>query len=477
MPEPDQLTYPSTRGRWVLAATVLGSGLASLDATVVNVALPAIGRSFGGGVAQLQWTIDAYGLTLSAFLLLAGALGDRFGRKRVFRLGVIWFAAASVACGLAPSGLALILARALQGVGAALLAPGSLAILEASFREEDRATVIGSWTAFGGVAVAVGPFVGGYLVQAASWRWIFLVNLPVALATVLILQRHVPETRDPTAPPSLDFPGAALAVIGLGGITYALIEAPGKGLHATDVLAGACGVLALLALLVVESFRPAPMLPLGLFRSRQFTAANAETLVVYAALSGALFLLPVHLQHALGYSPVAAGAALLPATVLMLLLSSRVGRLSARLGPRVFMTAGPLLIALGLLLLRGVGRSYRSLLPGVTVFGLGLALNVAPLTATVLAAAPAERAGVASAINNWVARTAGLLAVALLPALAGAGRDGIDAAVFGRGLSLAAGLCVAGGLVSLLGIRNPQRRVQGRAPAPHCPLDAPPLRG
>ena len=470
------LASSSARGRWVLVATVLGSALASLDATAVNVALPAMGRDFGGGVAQLQWIVDAYALTLAAFLLIGGALGDRFGRKRIFGIGVVWFTAASLACGVAPSATFLIVARGLQGVGAALLAPGSLAILEASFRKQDRAAVIGAWSGLGGVALALGPFLGGYLVSAVSWRLVFLINLPVALATLWMLWRFVPESRDPNAAPRIDIAGAALAALALGGITYGLIESHRRSV---DVMtAGAIGVASLVAFFVVERRSDAPMLDLGLFRIRQFTFANIATVLTYAGLGGAIFLLPLRLQRGLGYSPIVAGAALLPATVLMLLLSASVGRLSERLGPRLFMTVGPFFIAGGFWLLGGVGPSFPSVLPGGILFGLGIALNVAPLTATVLAAAPTEKAGIASAISNFVARTAGLLAVAVLPLAAGVGRGGaaFDAAVFSRGMTIAASLCVAGGILALVGIRNPPRAAH-RSLGHHCPLDAPPLRG
>jgi EmrB/QacA subfamily drug resistance transporter len=470
------LASSSARGRWVLAAMVVGSALASLDATAVNIALPAIGREFGGGVAQLQWIADAYALTLAAFLLIGGALGDRYGRKRIFGVGVVWFTAASLACGVAPSAVSLILARGLQGIGAALLSPGSLAILEASFRKQDRAAVIGAWSGLGGVALALGPFLGGYLVSAVSWRLVFLINLPVALATLWMLWRFVPESRDPAAAPQIDIAGAALAALGLGGITYALIESHRAAVDV--VIAGAVGVSSLAIFLVVERRRRAPMVDLVLFRNRQFAFANIATVLTYAGLGGAIFLLPLRLQRGLGYAPIVAGAALLPATILMLLLSASVGRLSERLGPRLFMTVGPCFIAGGFLLLRGVGPSFPSVLPGATLFGFGLALNVAPLTATVLAAAPTEKAGVASAISNFVARAGGLIAVAVLPVAAGVGRLGsaFDHAVFSRGMSIAASLCIAGGLLALLGIRNPPREAHRRLGL-HCPLDAPPLRG
>jgi EmrB/QacA subfamily drug resistance transporter len=461
------LSLASGRGRWVLAATVLGSGLATLDGTVVSVALPTIGRQLHGGVAELQWTITAYLLTLAAFLLLCGSLSDRHGRRRVFLVGVVWFTAASALCGLAPSTSLLITARALQGIGGALLTPGSLAILEASFRKEDRAAAIGAWSGLGGIAVAIGPFVGGYLVEAWSWRLIFFINIPIALAVLLIARRHVPETRDPTAPGRLDLAGAALAALGLGGITDALIELPRHGRGSSAVLvAGAIGTAALAAFFLVERRRSSPMLNLRLFAERQFSGANLETLLVYGALGGAFFLLPIELQQVIGYAPLAAGAALLPTTAMMLLLSTSMGRLAQRLGPRLPLTVGPLLAAAGLALLCrvGAGQQYTTtLLPALIVFGLGLAMTVAPITATVLAAAPTDQAGMASAINNCVARTGSLFAVAMLPAAAGLGGRSylhpvVFAAGFRRGMIISAALCASGGAVAWLTIRNPGAR-------------------
>ena len=459
----EPLTLASARGRWVLVATILGSGMATLDSTVVNVALPSIGRDLHGGIAELQWIVTAYLLTLASLLLIAGALSDRFGRRRVFLVGVVWFAAASVACSLAPSMLALNAARALQGVGGALLTPGSLAIIEASFRREDRAAAIGAWSGLGGITVAIGPFVGGYLVQAWSWRLIFVINVPLALAVVWLARRYVPETRDPAAPRRLDLAGAALAALGLGGLTYALVELPAHGIGAADVIAAAAvGLCALIALFVVEGKRAAPMLDLSLFGDRIFSAANAETFVVYAALGGAFFLLPIDLQQVLGYSPLASGAALLPATVVLLLLSASMGRLAQRIGPRIPLTVGPIIAACGLLLLEriGVGRGYATtVLPALLVFGLGLATTVAPITATVLGAAPTAKVGLASAINNCIARTGSLIAVATLPAAAGLGAESylepdVFAAGFRRGIRIAAMLCAAGGLLAWTTIRN-----------------------
>ena len=405
-----ELRYRTAPGRWVIAATVLGSGIAQLDSTVVGIALPAIGRQFGAGVTTLQWVVTAYTLTLAGLLLLGGALGDRLGRRRMFVTGTIWFAVASLAAGLAPTGPALIAARALQGVGAALLTPGSLAIIEASFAPDDRSPAIGAWSGLGGVAAAVGPFVGGWLISAVSWRLVFYINLPVAVAVVWISLRHVPESKDPSEGGRLDVAGAILVTLGLVGVIYGLIEGPTLGWGSVTTLAALLGgVVLLTAFVLVERRVAQPLMPLELFRSTQFSAANAVTFAVYGGLGGALFLLPVALQEVKGYSPLEAGASLLPVTLLMLLLSARSGALAARIGPRLQMSVGPLVVGAGLALLSratGTGSYLTDVLPAVIVFGLGLACTVAPLTSTVLAAAPAENTGVASAINNDVARTA-----------------------------------------------------------------------
>ena len=487
------LSYASRTGHWVLAATVLGSGIAALDATVVGIALPAIGRDFHVGEASLQWVFDAYTLSLAALLLLGGTLGDRYGRRRVFVIGTVWFALASLLCGLAPNATTLILARALQGVGAALLTPGSLAILQASFTEQDRSRAIGAWSGLGGLATAIGPFVGGWLISAVSWRLVFFINLPVAAAVVAIAVRHVPESRAPGETGPLDVPGAITITGALAGITYGLIAASGQGWSSAPVLSSLLGgIILLAAFLVIEARRQDPMLPLHVFSSRQFSAANAVTFVVYGALGGTLFLLPTVLQEVAGYSPLASGAALLPVTIIMLALSARSGALAARIGPRLQMSVGPLVIAAGLLLFTratGSGGYLTDVLPAVLVFGFGLAINVAPLTSTAMSAVPADHAGVASAVNNDVARAAGLIAVAVLPVAAGITgnsylhpaelSDGFRNAVF-----ISAAACAAGGLLAALTIRNPPR-ARPRPAAPerpgraglHCALDAPPLRG
>ncbi len=422
----DEVVFDSRAGKWVLAVAVLGSGLAFLDGTVVNVALPQIGKDFDATTSSLQWILNGYLLTLASLILLGGSLGDRLGRRLIFELGVALFTVASLLCAIAPSVNLLIGARLLQGVGGALLTPGSLAMIEASFRPSDRARAIGAWSGLGGVAAALGPLLGGYLIAAISWRAVFLINLPIGIFVILASRRHVPETRDPTAGGRLDSLGAVLAAVGLAGTTYALIEAPGRGASALILGTAIAGVLALAGFLLHERRSSNPMMPLTIFSSRQFSAANLVTFVVYAALGGVFFLLVGFLQISMGYSAIAAGAASLPVTALMLLLSARSGALAQRIGPRIPLTVGPLVIAAGLLLMTRIspGDAYvATVLPAVIVFGSGLTLVVAPVTATVLAAADARHSGIASGINNAVSRVAGLLAVAILPLIAGLSGD------------------------------------------------------
>jgi EmrB/QacA subfamily drug resistance transporter len=415
------VAFESTAGRWLLTVAVAGSGMAFLDGTVVNVALPDIGRDFNASTSALQWILNGYLLTLASLILLGGSLGDRYGRRRIFVFGVGLFTVASLLCAIAPNAEVLIAARMLQGIGGALLTPGSLAIIEASFRPGDRARAIGAWSGLGGVATAFGPLLGGYLIGAISWRAIFVINLPIGIFVAWAATRHVPESRDPNASGRIDIQGAVLAALGLAGTTYALIEAP-SGASAAVLVAGIGGVLALVAFFVAEHRSANPMLPLEIFRSRQFSAANAVTFVVYAALSGFFFLLVAFLQISMNYTPIEAGAASLPVTLLMLLFSARSGALAQRIGARLPLTLGPLIIAVGLsmLLMVNPGDSYlTSVLPAIVVFGLGLTLVVAPVTATVLAAADVNHSGIASGVNNAVARVAGLLAVAVLPVVAG----------------------------------------------------------
>ncbi|MPZ60326.1 MAG: DHA2 family efflux MFS transporter permease subunit [Propionibacteriales bacterium] len=449
----------SARGRWLLAATVLGSGMAFLDGTVVNVALPAIGRDLGGGLSTQQWVLDGYLLTLSALLLLGGALGDRYGHRRIFTIGLVSFTVASLGCGIASTGETLIVARLVQGVGAAALVPGSLALINSLIVEEDRGRAVGLWAGISGVTTALGPFVGGWLVDAASWRWVFLINLPLAAVAVYIVSRHVSATRASGVDEPLDLAGAAAITVGLGGLIYALIEIPTRGWTSLTTSAIIVGGVALISFPWLEIRSRAPLLPMSLFRSAQFTGANVTTLAVYAALGGGLFLLTLQLQQTLGYSALESGVATLPITILLLLLSPRVGVLAQRTGPRLPMTLGPLITAVGMALMaRAVpGATYlMDVLPGVLVFGIGLSITVSPLTSTVLASVPEENVGAASGANNAVSRIASLLAVAVLPLAAG-----IDAAPgeplgpgFERAMLISAALCAAGGLASALSIRR-----------------------
>jgi EmrB/QacA subfamily drug resistance transporter len=464
--------YSSPAGRGIVLATTLGSGMVLLDGTVVNVALRTIGKDLDASLAQLQWITNGYLLMLASLILLGGSLGDRLGRRRVFLTGVVWFALASALCGVAPNPGVLIVARVLQGIGGALLTPGSLAIIQSGIAPADRGRAIGAWTGMTSIAAAVGPFLGGGLVQYANWRWIFWINAPLAAVTVAVTLAFVPESRT-TEEGRYDGLGAGLAALALAGITYWLIEW-GSGLALPALVVG---LVAGAAFLLVERRVEHPMLPLGLFGSRTFSAANAMTLLVYAALGAILFFLVIDLQTVLGYGALEAGTATLPITVLMLLLAARGGALGARIGPRIPMTVGPLVMAVGVGWLSwvGDGTSYwLGVLPPLVVFALGLAVMVAPLTATVLAAAPEGRAGVASGVNNAVARAGSLFAVAALPVVVGlSGAEYDDASAFGTAYGHAmwacAGLLAAGGVVSWLTV--PTGSVPG-APDPE-PAAAP----
>ncbi|WP_329384126.1 MFS transporter [Streptomyces sp. NBC_01716] len=470
-------------GRWIVFTTVLGSTMALLDSTVVNVALPHIGDDLNADLADLQWTVNAYMLTLAALILLGGSLGDRYGRRRIFVLGIVWFALGSLMCGLAPTAEVLIVARALQGVGGALLVPGSLALIQASFHPDDRARAVGLWSGLGGVGAAVGPFLGGWLVDGPGWRWIFLLNVPLAAVCAPVALRHVPESKDPAAHGRFDVGGAVLGAVALGLVTYALI--------AKVWWSGIAGVLVAVAFVVLERRRPDPMLPPSIFASRLFTSVNVVTLCVYAAFGGFFFLASLQLQVVVGYSALGAGTALLPTTVLMLLFSARSGELGAKIGPRIPLTVGPLLCASGLLLMLrvGAGASYvRDVLPALVVMGLGMVTLVAPLTATVLASVDSSRAGLASGINNAAARAAGLLAVAALPLLAGAGPEVYRSATqfdasFDRAMPLCAGILVVASVIAWTTVRAPKAAEGKKAEAApslpqckvNCGLSAPPL--
>ena len=407
----------ATRRR-VLVATILGSSMAFIDGSVVNVALPSIQRELAAGIASMQWVVNAYLLFLGALVLVGGALGDRFGRRTIFVGGVAIFTAASVACGLAPGAGALIGARAAQGVGAALLVPSSLAIIGSVFDERQRGRAIGTWAGFGALTTAFGPVLGGWLVDAVSWRAIFFINVPLALATVWLAMGAVPDSRALDARERLDWPGALLAVSGLAGITYGLTAAAAKGLSDPSVLTCLVGGAALLCGFVrVEARSRAPMMPPALFKARDFVGANLVTLLLYFALIGVLFFLPYALIRAHGYASAAAGAAFLPFSAIMGSLSRLAGRLADRFGPRPLLTGGPAIAALGfaLLALSSAHASYwTAVLPGMAVLGLGMTISIAPLTAVVMAAVDTDHAGIASGINNAVARLAGLLAIAVL---------------------------------------------------------------
>jgi EmrB/QacA subfamily drug resistance transporter len=448
-------------GAWIVAATVLGSGAVFLESTVVNVALPAIGRDFRLDVAGLQWVMSGYLVTLSALMLLGGALGDRFRRSTVFAVGLAAFAAATLCCALAPNVAVLLACRVVQGAAGALAVPNSLALLQTTFRGEARGGAIGRWAAWSAVSTALGPALGGWLVDAASWRWVFACVVPVALAAALLTWRHArsaePERRPDDAP--IDFAGAALATLALGGAVVALTTLPHGGVRDPVVLgAGAAAVVSLALLVPVERRARRPIVPLALFRARAFAGANLVTVFVYAGLGGVLFLLMLELQNALGYRALAAGSALLPVNALMLLISPRVGRLAERIGHRLPIAVGALGAGAGMALFARArpGASYLgAVLPAALVFGLGLSTFVAPISAAALRAAPKEAAGVASAVNNAVARLGGLLATALVPLAAGIGalRDPSGPALvagFERAMWICAGLCVVGAAVALL---------------------------
>ena len=425
-------------GRWVLAATILGSSMAFIDGTVVMVALPVLQTDLGASVSAAQWIVESYSLLLSSLVLVGGSLADRFGRRRIFVIGTVVFDAASLACALSPGIVWIVLSRGAQGVGAALLIPSSLALLGASFAPNRRGRAVGTWSALTAIATSIGPALGGWLVQVVSWRAVFYLNLPIAAAVLLIALRKVPETRNPAAA-GLDPAGALLATLGLGSLVYGLIEAPSVGWRDPRAFGAVAGGLAALAGFVAVELRIRhPMVSPALFRVRTFTAANLLTLFLYAALSAVLFFLPFELIQGRGYSPAAAGAAILPFVVVISALSRSSGRIADRVGPRVPLTVGPIVAAAGFAVLAfgDPAASYAaSVLPGLTVLGLGMAITIAPLTATVLNAVGADEAGAASGINNAVARVAALLAVAVFGILAaGAFNRSLDRRLGGASL-------------------------------------------
>jgi len=446
------------RKRLTLVACILGSTIVFVDSTVVNVALPTIKRDLGGGLALQQWVVDAYLLTLGSLILVGGSLVDLFGVRRVFEIGVVSFGATSLLCALAWDGTSLTLARALQGVAGALLTPAALATITSVFSGEERGAAIGQWTAWTGIAFLIGPLVGGWFVSIASWRSIFLINLPLAVVTIALVRIAMPvlSRRGPRA--RVDVVGGVLCMLGLAGPVFALIEEPRRGFADPLILTTLLGGLATFALFLAwERRSPSPMLPLGLFRRRNFTFANVETFTVYAALSVQGFFLVLFLQQLAGYSPFRSGLATVPVTVVMFFLSARVGRLSMRFGPRLFMGSGPFLCAGAMVWLRSLspGFDYWSdLLPPLLLFAVGLSLIVAPLTATVLADAGPGDAGIASGVNNAVARVAGLVGIAVVGAAIAGASNRLDLSGFRLAMTITAGLVAAGGIVGVAGIRN-----------------------
>ena len=482
----EPINWGTRAARGVLATTIVGSSMAMIDGTVVNVALPRIGAQFHASVAGLQWIVDGYLLSLAALVLVAGVFGDRYGRRKVYLIGVGLFAGASLLCGLAPNTTLLVVARIIQGVAGALVSPGALAILQSTFARADRARAIGAWSGLGGVATAIGPLLGGALVQIWSWRLAFLINPPVAVLCIVLALKFVPDSRDDEAIGKRpDLVSSAMIALGLAGVTALLVEAPGEGITNPFVLgAGIIGVAGLTAFVLRQRMSANPLVPAALFANRTFTLANLLTFAVYTALGGVIMLMVIQLQISLHYPPTLAGIASLPMTIIMLLLSARSGKLASRIGPKLQLTVGPLLIAAGMLLLRDIvpGASYLfGVLPGVVVFALGLACVVAPVTATVLAAAPDHLAGAASGMNNAVARTGGLLAVAVLPAvthLSGSAYNSPAALTssWRMAMVICAALAVVGGLLGLL-IDNNTLRTPAPDDAKPAPVDEAPRPG
>jgi EmrB/QacA subfamily drug resistance transporter len=469
MSSPAQLRIGTPAARWVLVVTILASGIAFLDGYVVNVSLEAIRTDFGASFSWQQWVVASYGLTLGAFILLGGSLGDQLGRRNVFVTGLVVFGTASLACGAAPSVELLVTFRAVQGIGAALLVPSSLAIIQSTFATEDRGQAIGIWSGVSGLAIIIGPFLGGVLTDFISWRMVFLINPPIIAFTVWATRRHVPETTARRGG-RVDVAGAVLIALALGGIVYVLVEGSRIGWSSPLALGSlTLGVVALISFFAVEARTKHPMLPLDLFRIRQFSGANLATLLIYFALSGVSFLTVLQFLGAHGYSSLQAGAALAPITVLLLLMSPQMGMLASRIGPRIPMTLGPVVAGVGTFMLTWItepGPYLTSALPALVVFGIGLGITVAPLTTAALGALGEERAGTASGVNNAVARIAGLLAPVLLPFAAGiagieAPSDPAFAVGFEKAMWIGGGLLIAGGLVSWAMIRKEEQSAIG----------------
>jgi len=446
--------------RWTLVATILGSSIAFIDITAVNVALPSIQRDLGGGLAAQQWVVDAYLLTLGSLILVGGSLGDIFGEVRMFTLGVGLFGLASLLCALAPDSTTLIVFRGIQGIAGALLTPSSLAVLTTTFSGQERGAAIGTWTAWSAISTVVGPLLGGWLIGLSSWRAIFLINVPIALATVVLIRRHVPRRASGRKPVRVDFVGAALCAIGLGALVFGFIEQPRLGWGNPAVPAAlVLGALCLVVFVRYESHTAMPMLPLRLFASRNFSVTNIETFLVYGALSAWGFFLTLFLQQLAGYSPFRAALALIPLTIALFVLSRYVGRLSMRFGPRFFMAAGPLLGGVSILVLARLPERlsyWRDLFPPLVGFAVALSLTVAPLTATVLSDAGPGDAGIASGVNNAVARIAGLVAIAAIGIAAAGGTDHLSARGFHHAMLVAGVLLLLGGVLGAVGIQNPR---------------------